>query len=109
MIRLKDLMEVRNAELLPQATINKPVSYFVEHLGANLVRGEDDLDFFEGVGLVLDDIVPFALMHYRGYPPNTTTVYLPFGIQGASEIAAIVSKIAKETDINPVHISWQRA
>jgi hypothetical protein len=109
MIRVSSLAEVRKEELLPQATISKPVSYFAGLFGVRSTGGFDDLDYYEGVACVLDGMIPFTLMHYRGYPENTTTVYLPFGIQGPEQISTIVGRIAKETEIPASAIIWQRA
>lgn len=108
MIRVSDLSEIKSKELLPQATLLRPVSYFTSLFRTHSMEGHDDLDYYQGVAFVLDDMVPFALMHYRGYPEDTTTVYLPFGIQGPKEVSTILARIVSETDVPTSAIIWQR-
>jgi hypothetical protein len=108
MIRTIDLDELKG-DMLPQAVVNLPVSYFAERFGGHLEKGHDELDYFEGTGFVLDGILPFAMKHYRGHPGGTSTIYLPFSIQRVEMISDIVGRIASAMGFPTGAIIWQRA
>lgn len=95
-------------EWIPQAIINRPVSYFENQLGFKFNLGSDDLDEYQEAIFSLDGL-PVALMHYRGYPDNTTTVYLPFDFRDVARILQVIGALAKELALPPDAISWQRS
>ena len=67
--------ELGKSDLIPQAIIRKPISYFEKEGRGYFVHDHDALDVFDGVAFLLDGL-PFALMHHRGSPADETTVYL---------------------------------
>jgi len=105
-IPLKDLDKI---ELVPQAIIKKPVSYFQDTLGIKFVELHDDLDVYDGAALSLNGKLPIALKHYRGHPPDTTTIYLSRELRNNGEISRIVQRIIKELKLAPDAVSWQRS
>ena len=52
---------------MPQAVIGQPISSIGEAARLPLLKGHDHLDEFEGLALLLDDSVPFTILHYRGH------------------------------------------
>src|ERR1700691_377134 len=77
MIRQSSFDAVQSLDLIPQAIIGRPVSYFASSMHADFVSGHDGFDQFEGAVFVLDEKFSFALKRYRGHPNGTTTIYLP--------------------------------
>jgi hypothetical protein len=102
------LEELAGTELLPQAIIARPISYFSDTLGIQISKSADDFDEFEGAALRLNGELSFALKHYAGYPDETTTIYLPYTIRDVAQITAAIRRIAKELHIASVWIAWQR-
>jgi predicted enzyme related to lactoylglutathione lyase len=105
---LRPSNEFGQIEWIPQAIIKRPISYFENQFGFKFDRGSDDLDEYEEAIFSLDGL-PIALMHYRGYPPETTTVYLPFGFHDIARILQVIGAIAKELELPPDAIFWQRS
>jgi hypothetical protein len=93
-------------EFVPQAIISAPVYELAKRYGGNIEKGQDDLDWYEGSGGSIYG-TPFALMHYRGHPDFTSTIYLPFEIQKVDEITKTILKITDELDVKD-KIEWQR-
>jgi hypothetical protein len=104
-----EIRELSKLDLIPQAIIKKPISYFDGRFGIRLIRDHDDLDQYEGAALSLDGELRFALKHYRGYPPDTTTIYLSCEFSDVQEITEIVTKILRELELPSSTLSWQRA
>ncbi len=102
------LEELAGTELLAQAIIARPISYFSDALGIQIAKGVDDFDEFEGAALRLNGNLPFALKHYAGHPDETTTIYLPYTINDVAQITAIIRRIAEELHIAHIWIAWQR-
>ena len=94
-------------DLVPQAIINRPIASLVEGR-AQLVEHADDLDYYEGASFVLDGDFPFAVRRYRGYPANTSTIYLDPNISDIGRITAIIRRIIGEFHLPEDCISWQR-
>ncbi|HTT76026.1 MAG TPA: hypothetical protein VMF50_08600 [Candidatus Binataceae bacterium] len=101
--------EITKLDLVPQAILRKPLSYFQRHLHMDIVRGEDDLDAFEGAALSLNGTLPFALKHYAGYPENTTTIYLSGNVTDIDAITSIINTIVRELELNNEAVEWQRS
>jgi len=102
------MAELSGVDLVPQAIVRRPISFFARKFG-NFVEDHDDLDIYEGAAFNLDDDLCFAMKRYRGYPADTTTIYLPNEIRTVDEIAAVISRILKELEISQSFLEWQRA
>jgi hypothetical protein len=98
---------VAGHEFIPQAIIDRPLSYFVERFNLPITKGEDDLDTFESAALEVNGLV-FELKRYAGYPENSTTIYLPYHINKIEEISQLVGVIAGELNVPNQWIVWQR-
>jgi hypothetical protein len=99
---------LQKAEVVPQAIIAETIDVLAERLGFKVEKGDDDFDEYEGCGSFLAQAnCSFALMHYKGHPPGTTTLYLPFEIEDVDQITAIVAQIATELDVHS-KLLWQR-
>jgi hypothetical protein len=109
MLRPVALDEIENVELIPQVVIRKPVSFFEQHLGVRFVEGRDDLDVYRGVAMSLNAALPFVLKHYKGHPPETTTIYLPIHIHDVEKISGIIRTILDELKVPLDCIEWQRS
>ncbi|MBV8359387.1 MAG: hypothetical protein JO189_15840 [Deltaproteobacteria bacterium] len=107
MLRPLNFGELSKRDLIPQAIIDKPMSYFAKQ-GFALVHDSDALDSFEGIALLLDDL-PFALIHHRGNPNNETTVYLTrdFG-HNIDKISASIRDILVALNISSESLIWER-
>jgi hypothetical protein len=108
MLRPIPIAELGKIDLIPQAILNRPVSYFEKH-GIQFVQADDELDNYEGAALVLDNNLRFALKHHRGYPNDTITIYLSKEIQNLQQITSIVRRIVEELKLTPEVIRWQRS
>lgn len=97
-----------NLELIPQAILDAPLSFFAKRWNIKFTQGTDELDSFQGAALRLDGI-PFALRHYRGYPEDTTTLYLPREVSDLSKITAVIAAIVDALELSASAIRWQRA
>jgi hypothetical protein len=109
MLQPIEISELGKIELVPHAIIKRPISDFDGRFGIRLVKDRDDLDAFEGAELLLNGKLRFALRHYRGYPPDTTTIYLSREFDDVQEITRIVGKILRELELPSSDLSWQRA
>src|SRR3954471_4286111 len=107
----------RYMELIPQAILAKPISYFqvvsaqrMNFSGKKVFAVDhDDLDLYEGATFQLDDGTMFAIRQYRGNPLNRSTVYLPWEIDDLNSITDIVSRVADEFYLGRADIVWQRS
>lgn len=109
MVRPADFDQVmQRAEFVPQAIFDRPVSYFAEVLEVKVSEGHDDLDYYQGAAFLLDEFIPAAVMHYRGHPTGTTTLYLPFEVADPKLISAIVNMVVRAFDIPAGAVFWQR-
>ncbi|MBV1797149.1 hypothetical protein [Siccirubricoccus sp. G192] len=104
---LEELLQER--EFIPQAILLRPISDFARRLDIQATEGDDDLDYYQGVGLLLEGTIPVAIICYRGHPPNTSTVYLPFEMRDPKLISAIIGMITNAFDIPAEAVSWQRS
>jgi hypothetical protein len=78
-----------------------------KRLGSDVEKGNDDLDEFYGAAVWLDEL-PVVVMHYRGHPADTSTIYLPFEIKDVNEISSIISRVVAELNVREKSIVWQR-
>jgi hypothetical protein len=95
-------------EFIPQAIVNAPLDIFARRFKAPTESGHDELDNYEGIGFVLNNVCEFALMHYEGYPEQTATIYLSSKVHDLDQITDLVRKISQALDIPPSAIEWQR-
>jgi hypothetical protein len=109
MLQPIEISELSDIDLVPQATIKKPISYFDGRFGIRVINDHDDLDTFQGAALSLNGELRFALRHYRGYPPDTTTIYLSRELSDLAEITRTVAKILRELELPSSAVAWQRA
>ena len=100
-------MMINKAEFVPQAIVAETVHDFAKRFGSQVETGKDDFDEYEGAAAWLDDF-PFTVMHYRGHPKNTSTIYLPFDIHDVHVITDVIFRIATELKLPPTLIKWQR-
>jgi hypothetical protein len=108
MLKPISFSQVKKYELIPQAILRKPISYFFPISNGYVVQEQDDLDAYEGLAFVLNGDLNFALKHYRGYPKGTTTICLPKEIQDIPAITKIIARIVHELDLPTEIIQWQR-
>ena len=103
-------------DLVPQALISGSLPDLAKQYGWSLEQGHDDLDSFIGAAFHLalslhpefDGRTPFALMRYKGHPPATATIYLPFQVQDENAIAKGIGRILKELQVSQ-RLLWQRS
>jgi hypothetical protein len=91
----------------PQAIVDEDISDLARRSDWQVVEGSDDLDAFSGVGFLLGDL-PVAVMHYRGHPEHTSTIYLPFQMGGLDQITTAVARVMKVLKIPRERLKWQR-
>ena len=109
MLRPIPLKDSAGADLVPQAIISKPISYFHDTLGIELTSDHDDLDDYEGALLSFNEEWAFALKHYKGHPAGTTTVYLPREFESVETISRMIQRIVEELKLPSETLSWQRS
>ena len=92
-------------DFIPQAVVRRPVRYFSDQFGFRFEQDTDDLDAHESAFFKLDDRLPFALVHYRGNPEDTTTIY--FGREiGREEVPTVVHYILRGFDLPANAVIW---
>jgi hypothetical protein len=79
MFRQVPLEDLGPVDFMPQAVVHAQVGYFSVVLGLRFDRDTDDLDDYVSAYFRLDEQFPFALVHYRGNPIDTTTIYFREG------------------------------
>ena len=95
-------------DLIPQAVIDGRLQAIANRLETAFEYGRDDLDAFTGIGAMLDNDFPFALLRYNGHPKDTFTIYLSDVVSDVEEITSIVAKITNQLGIGAQAIVWQR-
>jgi hypothetical protein len=109
MIKQAPLKEmIYKFEFVPQAIVALPVHEIVQDLGWDVEKGHDDLDEYFGAAALLDGVQPFTVMHYKGHPDYTSTIYLPFDIRDIGKITDLITRIASELKLPTQKITWQR-
>ena len=108
MLEAIPLERLPNVELIPQAIINVGVARVLKTRQIRVEIGHDDFDAYEGHGFLLDHAIPFALMHYKGHPKNTTTIYLSMELSGLENITRTVRRILREFRLHESDLYWQR-
>jgi hypothetical protein len=109
MIHQLDWHNLRGRHFVPQAVVGKAPADFANAHNVKFSRGEDDLYYFEGALLRLDDKVDFILKRYdRNEERAQTTIYLPHDVSDIQDIMEIVSSIARELGVSRKEILWER-
>ena len=109
MLRPLPLREFFDVDLVPQAIINRPISFFHDQLGIDFVPDRDDLDEYEGAFLTFNGKWAFALRHYKGHPANKTTIYLLREFNKVETISNMIQEIVHELELPPDALFWQRS
>lgn len=109
MLRAIPEKTLESVELVPHAVFRKPPSYFQDKFGIKFIQAHDELDEYEGAALSLDGACLLALRHYRGYPADSTTIYLPRDITNIGHISKIIGRLLKELKLSHDAIEWQRS
>jgi hypothetical protein len=92
-------------DLVPQAVIAIPTTYFTRVFGCQFHKEADDLDNYEAAFFRLDDDLPFALIHYRGEPTDRTTLYFREDNRDSSNV---IRRILSEFVIADAAPEWVR-
>jgi hypothetical protein len=103
---LEKLMAIK--ELIPQAVLAVSIWEIAKQYNFEIEKGQDDLDYYIGIGGMSEFGYPFAVMHYRGYPENTSTIYLPKDFDNLDEITKAVHSIAADLKIQDKFFIWER-
>jgi hypothetical protein len=102
------LSALAGTEFVPQAIVDRPISYFAEKLNLPLTLGHDDFDEYEAAAVQVGDFI-VELKHYAGYPENSTTIYLSYEIEDLARVTLLIGVIAEALGISRSWISWQRS
>ena len=94
-------------DLIPQAVIARPLEAFTRHVNSRISSGFDSLDEYSGVAFAMDG-APFAVMHYKGHPPETSTIYLPRDFSAVPEITNFIRQIMTRFELPTESVVWQR-
>jgi hypothetical protein len=95
-------------EFIPQAVLATSIDELSARFRLKPFKGHDDFDEYEGIAFQIDK-VPFAIMHYQGHPPKTSTIYLPQRVHDVKTISLIIRGIVNLLKLPPVAITWQRS
>lgn len=93
-------------EFVPQAVVAQAIAPLADRAGLELESGHDDFDEYWGFAAWLDEL-PFTLLHYKGHPKDTSTIYLPFEISDVMKVTNIISRLVLELKLGQ-SITWQR-
>lgn len=102
---LADLIDTIAFE--PQAVVDEDINELADRAKSPVVEGSDDLDFYSGIGFMLGEM-PVAVMHYRGHPEHTSTIYLPFEVQMPRRVKRAIALVMKDLRIPSQRLRWQR-
>jgi hypothetical protein len=103
-----DVEEVlSSAEFIPQAVVGHDIGKLGKKFGVNAVRSSDDLDSYTALAWSIGKL-PFTVMHYRGHPKGTSTIYLPRKLSNVAMITNVISKIIDRLGIEHKDLVWQR-
>ena len=95
-------------DFVPQAIVGDGIFELAKRFNFELTKGHDDLDEFYGAAFMLDDFIPFALMHYHGHEKDTSTIYLPYDVDSIDEISKFLKQIISEFKLSD-RLVWQRS
>jgi len=98
---------LRKWDFIPHAVIARPLEAFTRHRKSRITSGHDALDEYSGVAFAING-APFAVMHYKGHPPETSTIYFPRNLDTVAEITELVDRIVARFELPADSIIWQR-
>ena len=105
MFRQVPLEDLGPVDFMPQAVVHRQVGYFSAVLGLRFERDTDDLDDYVSAYFKLDEQLPFALVHYRGNPTDTITIYFARETK-REDVPSIVSRIVDAFKLPSNAIEW---
>jgi hypothetical protein len=105
MLRQIPIDTLGQVDLVEQAVLQIPVSYFTEQKGISFEEKCDDLDWYEESFFTWKEKTPFALIHYRGNPENYTSIYLDRGLHGA-ELQGTLEDILNGFGLPKSSVAW---
>ncbi len=109
-IKLKSLNlpeTLASAHMVPHAIVAQPVRALADLASSTVHQGQDDLDEYEGAAFSIDAL-PFVIMHYKGHPPDTSTIYLPMTVKDIDQITQCIDKIVTTFGLPKAALTWQR-
>lgn len=98
---------LRKWDFIPQAVIAQPLQAFTRHVNCRITSGHDALDEYSGIAFAIDG-APFAVMHYKGHPPETSTIYFPRDLDTIPEITGLIGRIVSRFELPKNSVIWQR-
>jgi len=107
MIAMIEPIRILSVDVVPQAIISLPVGKVVGRR-ADISRGNDDLDDYEGASFKLDNKIELAVRHYRGHPENTSTLYIDRSQSDIKQITRLIRKILDELHVPLEALQWER-
>ena len=84
--------ELRRDDYIPVVVVERPVSYFTQQ-GFAFQEDCDDFDYHHYALFEREDGTQFMLIHYRGFPPDQTTLYAP--AETADELEPLKAWVAE--------------
>jgi hypothetical protein len=105
MLRQIPIDALGRVDLVEQAVLDIPVSYFIDKMGIAFESDCDDLDWYKGAFFMLEEGIPFALIHYRGNPENHTSLYLDRGLRGP-DLRRALAAILNDFGLSPNALTW---
>jgi hypothetical protein len=90
---------------LHAASCTAPPSRIFLGSGLRFERDTDGLDDYVSAYFKLDEQFPFALVHYRGNPIDTTTIYFARDTK-REEVPSIVNRIVDAFKLPSSAIEW---
>jgi hypothetical protein len=97
---------LKGSDFIPQAVVRKSLEALAGS-DAQVFSGTDDLDDYRGLGFRFGDVA-FTIMHYKGHPPETSTIYLPHEMRDLQPIDALLKAILSHFKLRTRDIVWQR-
>lgn len=105
MLKQVSFEDLGYVDFAPQAVIRAPVAYFSIKLGYEFQNCVDDLDEYQSAFFKLEDVLPFGLIHYRGQPDDTTTIYFSRATH-QELVAKVVDQILDDFGLRFNDVAW---
>jgi hypothetical protein len=105
MVKQVSFNDLGSVDFIPQVIVRRPVTYFSDRLGFKFEQATDDFDDYESAFFMFDDRLPFALVHYKGNPEDTTTIYFGREVK-REEVVAVALSILREFDLLATSLIW---
>lgn len=98
---------IESREFTPQAVIRLSIETLSDRLNVAISEGVDDFDTYKGLGFKIHGM-PFTILHYKGHPEGTSTIYLPSSIKNVGTISDVLRGIFNRIGVEDEAVSWQR-